>query len=111
MSHIELQGSEMVPKNYRHRMTYDHSRLHMYNVYYLVCTTIILYYPYNIMTCSYLYIITDQQELFDKLKQWAKEAGEDCTISFHAKNVKSPVVSTDDSDPWWRAFSSACAKQ
>ena len=68
-------------------------------------------YPYNIVTCSYLCIITDQQELFDKLKQWAKEAGEDCTISFFAKNVKSPVVCTDDSDPWWRAFSSACAKQ
>ena len=55
--------------------------------------------------------IINFQELSEKVKQWAKEAGEDCTITFHAKNVKSPVVCTDDSDPWWRAFSSGCAKQ
>ncbi len=42
---------------------------------------------------------------------WVREAGEDCTIDFFTKNVKSPVVCTDDTDPWWSAFSGACHKQ
>jgi len=45
------------------------------------------------------------------IKGWMKEAGDDCTLEFRHQAGKSPVVSTDESDPWWRAFSSACKKQ
>ncbi len=45
------------------------------------------------------------------IQGWAREAGEDCTVEFRIRDSKSPVVSTDESDPWWRAFSSACKQR
>ncbi len=45
------------------------------------------------------------------IQGWAREAGEDCTVEFRIRDCKSPVMCTDDSDPWWRAFSSACTQR
>ena len=49
--------------------------------------------------------------MLERVRGWVKEAGEDCTIEFFAKNCKSPVVSTEVNDPWWRAFAAAADKQ
>ncbi|KAI2650120.1 Aminoacylase-1A [Labeo rohita] len=43
------------------------------------------------------------QEFEEKIKVWCKEAGEDVTYDF-AQNF----TSTEESDPWWHAFSSTC---
>ena len=64
----------------------------------------------NCMCCVLIVMIFSlhSQELLEMIQGWAREAGEDCTVEFRIRASKSPVVSTDESDPWWRAFSSAC---
>ena len=40
-----------------------------------------------------------------------REAGEGCKINFYCKNPNRPVMSSDPSDPWWKAFSTACTNK
>ena len=74
--------------------------------------------------CMYMYVLDlllagmdvrfspydDHEAILQMIQGWMDEAGEGCTIDFYQKSPKFPMTSTDDSDPWWRAFSSACQK-
>lgn len=48
------------------------------------------------------------QEFERQIKQWCKEAGEDVTYDFAQKHMNQNITSTDESDPWWNAFSASC---
>ncbi|XP_053724778.1 aminoacylase-1-like [Synchiropus splendidus] len=48
------------------------------------------------------------QEFEGQIKQWCKEAGDDVTYKFAVKHMNQNVTPTEDSDPWWRAFSQTC---
>uniref|UniRef100_A0A671SSI1 N-acyl-aliphatic-L-amino acid amidohydrolase n=1 Tax=Sinocyclocheilus anshuiensis TaxID=1608454 RepID=A0A671SSI1_9TELE len=48
------------------------------------------------------------QEFEVKIKAWCKEAGEDVTYDFAQKHMDQNFTSTEESDPWWHAFSSTC---
>uniref|UniRef100_A0A672YE07 Peptidase M20 dimerisation domain-containing protein n=1 Tax=Sphaeramia orbicularis TaxID=375764 RepID=A0A672YE07_9TELE len=48
------------------------------------------------------------QEFEGQIQQWCKEAGEDVTYEFAQKHMNQNVTSTEESDPWWSAFSAAC---
>lgn len=52
----------------------------------------------------------NHKALQSQLEQWVKQAGNDCSIEYNYQDLPSPIVSTDPSDPWWRAFSAACEK-
>ncbi|CAL8257109.1 unnamed protein product [Arctogadus glacialis] len=46
---------------------------------------------------------------FEKqIKLWCKEAGEGITYEFAQKHMNQNVTSTEESDPWWNAFSTTC---
>ena len=54
----------------------------------------------------------DDHEAIRKMIQgWMDEAGNGCTMEVVQLNPKFPMTSTEDSDPWWKAFSTACDKQ
>ena len=53
----------------------------------------------------------DHDAIMKMVEGWMKEAGEGCTLSMVDKNPKFPTTSTDPSDPWWKAFSSACERK
>uniref|UniRef100_A0A6Q2X9Y7 N-acyl-L-amino-acid amidohydrolase n=1 Tax=Esox lucius TaxID=8010 RepID=A0A6Q2X9Y7_ESOLU len=44
----------------------------------------------------------------EQIKQWCKEAGEGITYDFAQKHMNQNMTSTDESDPWWNAFSTTC---
>uniref|UniRef100_A0A6Q2ZHQ8 N-acyl-aliphatic-L-amino acid amidohydrolase n=1 Tax=Esox lucius TaxID=8010 RepID=A0A6Q2ZHQ8_ESOLU len=48
------------------------------------------------------------QEFEEQIKQWCKEAGEGITYDFAQKHMNQNMTSTDESDPWWNAFSTTC---
>uniref|UniRef100_H3DB38 N-acyl-aliphatic-L-amino acid amidohydrolase n=1 Tax=Tetraodon nigroviridis TaxID=99883 RepID=H3DB38_TETNG len=48
------------------------------------------------------------QEFERQIKAWCKEAGEDVTYEFAQKHMNQNMTSTEETDPWWRAFSGAC---
>ncbi|KAJ7999712.1 hypothetical protein DPEC_G00197250 [Dallia pectoralis] len=48
------------------------------------------------------------QEFEEQIKQWCKEAGEGITYEFAQKHMNQNLTSTDESDPWWNAFSTTC---
>lgn len=48
------------------------------------------------------------QEFECQIKKWCEEAGHDVTYKFAQKHMDQNVTSTEDSDPWWRAFNTAC---
>uniref|UniRef100_A0A8C7PYI4 N-acyl-aliphatic-L-amino acid amidohydrolase n=1 Tax=Oncorhynchus mykiss TaxID=8022 RepID=A0A8C7PYI4_ONCMY len=48
------------------------------------------------------------QEFEEQIKKWCKEAGEGITYEFAQKHMNQNLTSTDDSDPWWKAFSTTC---
>uniref|UniRef100_A0A8C6PGP3 Aminoacylase 1 n=1 Tax=Nothobranchius furzeri TaxID=105023 RepID=A0A8C6PGP3_NOTFU len=48
------------------------------------------------------------QEFEKQIKQWCKEAGEDVTYDFAQKHMNQNITSTEESDPWWSAFTAAC---
>ncbi|XP_056885973.1 aminoacylase-1A-like [Takifugu flavidus] len=48
------------------------------------------------------------QEFEQQIKAWCKEAGEDVTYEFAQKHMNQNMTSTEEKDPWWRAFSGAC---
>lgn len=52
----------------------------------------------------------DHQEILRMVQGWLDEAGEGCTLKFIQESPKYPMTSTDDSDLWWRAFSTTCDK-
>uniref|UniRef100_A0A8B9Z2S1 N-acyl-aliphatic-L-amino acid amidohydrolase n=1 Tax=Bos mutus grunniens TaxID=30521 RepID=A0A8B9Z2S1_BOSMU len=43
-----------------------------------------------------------------QLQDWCQAAGEGVTFEFAQKWTEPQVTPTDDSDPWWAAFSRAC---
>lgn len=46
-----------------------------------------------------------------KLQEWIGAVGGKCSLEFVLKDPPSGKTSIDLSDPWWKAFSSACSKQ
>jgi len=50
----------------------------------------------------------DLAEFEQQIKAWCTEAGEDVTYEFVQKNENKTLTSTDESDMWWGAFSTAC---
>ncbi|KAI4894419.1 hypothetical protein NFI96_030273, partial [Prochilodus magdalenae] len=48
------------------------------------------------------------QEFEEQIKAWCAEAGEGITYEFAQKFIPQNTTSTEDSDPWWSAFSSTC---
>uniref|UniRef100_A0A8C7DMU2 N-acyl-aliphatic-L-amino acid amidohydrolase n=1 Tax=Oncorhynchus kisutch TaxID=8019 RepID=A0A8C7DMU2_ONCKI len=48
------------------------------------------------------------QEFEEQIKKWCKEAGEGITYEFAQKHMNQNLTSTDDSDPWWKTFSTTC---
>uniref|UniRef100_A0A8B9HP78 N-acyl-aliphatic-L-amino acid amidohydrolase n=1 Tax=Astyanax mexicanus TaxID=7994 RepID=A0A8B9HP78_ASTMX len=48
------------------------------------------------------------QEFEEQIKAWCAEAGEGITYKFAQKFMHQNTTSTEDSDPWWNAFSSTC---
>ncbi|KAL2091275.1 hypothetical protein ACEWY4_013538 [Coilia grayii] len=48
------------------------------------------------------------QEFEEQIKLWCQEAGEGITYKFAQKHMNQNTTSTDDSDPWWKVFSSTC---
>uniref|UniRef100_A0A8C8LN63 N-acyl-L-amino-acid amidohydrolase n=1 Tax=Oncorhynchus tshawytscha TaxID=74940 RepID=A0A8C8LN63_ONCTS len=47
-------------------------------------------------------------EFEEQIKKWCKEAGEGITYEFAQKHMNQNLTSTDDSDPWWKTFSTTC---
>uniref|UniRef100_A0A5F9CQ79 N-acyl-aliphatic-L-amino acid amidohydrolase n=1 Tax=Oryctolagus cuniculus TaxID=9986 RepID=A0A5F9CQ79_RABIT len=50
----------------------------------------------------------DLKAFEQQLQAWCQAAGEGITFEFAQKWMEPRVTSTDDSDPWWAAFSSVC---
>ncbi|XP_069500110.1 aminoacylase-1 [Ambystoma mexicanum] len=50
----------------------------------------------------------DLKAFGDKLQNWCRSAGEEVTLEFHQKSMLQKVTSTDESDPWWKAFRAPC---
>ncbi|CAH2312605.1 aminoacylase-1 [Pelobates cultripes] len=48
------------------------------------------------------------KEFESQIEGWCREAGSDVTWEYHQKCMNQNVTSTDDSYPWWKAFSSPC---
>ena len=53
----------------------------------------------------------DHEALIKMVQGWLDEAGEGCTLKYLQSSPKIPMTPTNDSDPWWKAFSTACDKQ
>ncbi|ETE70763.1 Aminoacylase-1 [Ophiophagus hannah] len=50
----------------------------------------------------------DLKAFEEQLKSWCKAAGEGVTYEFQQKYMDQTVTSTEESDPWWKAFSDTC---
>uniref|UniRef100_A0A8D0BPW2 N-acyl-aliphatic-L-amino acid amidohydrolase n=1 Tax=Salvator merianae TaxID=96440 RepID=A0A8D0BPW2_SALMN len=50
----------------------------------------------------------DLKAFEEQLTSWCRAAGEGVTYEFHQKYTDQSVTSTEESDPWWQAFSSTC---
>ncbi|KAM3843657.1 aminoacylase-1 isoform 2-T3 [Vipera latastei] len=50
----------------------------------------------------------DLKEFEEQLASWCKTAGEGVTYEFQQKYMDQTVTSTEESDPWWKAFSDTC---
>ncbi|XP_065742262.1 aminoacylase-1 isoform X5 [Phocoena phocoena] len=50
----------------------------------------------------------DLKAFEEQLQGWCQAAGEGVTFEFAQKWTEPRVTSTDDSDPWWAAFSGVC---
>ncbi|XP_043934125.1 aminoacylase-1 [Protopterus annectens] len=50
------------------------------------------------------------QAFEDQIKTWCQDAGDGITYEFAQKFMGAGVTSTDESSPWWKAFSGACKK-
>lgn len=50
----------------------------------------------------------DLKAFEEQLTAWCRAAGEGVTYEFHQKYTDQSMTSTEESDPWWKAFSSTC---
>ncbi|XP_060241338.1 aminoacylase-1 isoform X1 [Meriones unguiculatus] len=50
----------------------------------------------------------DMKAFEKQLQSWCQEAGEGVTFEFAQKFMEPRITCTDDTDPWWAAFSGAC---
>lgn len=50
----------------------------------------------------------DLEKFEENIKTWCKEAGDDVTYEFDHRSDNPHLTSTDPSDQWWKAFSTAC---
>uniref|UniRef100_A0A8C6W5D8 N-acyl-aliphatic-L-amino acid amidohydrolase n=1 Tax=Nannospalax galili TaxID=1026970 RepID=A0A8C6W5D8_NANGA len=50
----------------------------------------------------------DLKAFEEQLQSWCREAGEGVTFEFAQKWTEPRMTCTDDSDPWWAAFSGVC---
>uniref|UniRef100_A0A8C7Y2Z2 Aminoacylase 1 n=1 Tax=Oryzias sinensis TaxID=183150 RepID=A0A8C7Y2Z2_9TELE len=50
----------------------------------------------------------EKLEFERQIQEWCAEAGQDITYEFAQKHMNQNITSTDDTDPWWSAFSAAC---
>ncbi|KAJ7316721.1 hypothetical protein JRQ81_002883, partial [Phrynocephalus forsythii] len=50
----------------------------------------------------------DLKAFEEQLTSWCRAAGEGVTYEFHQKYTDQSVTSTEESDPWWKAFSGTC---
>ncbi|KAL1782616.1 aminoacylase-1 [Sigmodon hispidus] len=50
----------------------------------------------------------DMKAFEKQLQSWCQEAGEGVTFEFAQKFTEPRITHTDDSNPWWAAFSGAC---
>ncbi|EMP33880.1 Aminoacylase-1 [Chelonia mydas] len=48
------------------------------------------------------------QAFEEQLTAWCRAAGEGVTYKFYQKYMDQTVTCTEESDPWWKAFSGAC---
>ncbi|XP_034961980.1 aminoacylase-1 isoform X1 [Zootoca vivipara] len=50
----------------------------------------------------------DLKAFEEQLTAWCRAAGEGVSYEFHQKYTDQSVTSTEESDPWWKAFSGTC---
>ncbi|KAM9186174.1 aminoacylase-1 isoform 1-T3 [Dugong dugon] len=50
----------------------------------------------------------DLKAFEEQLQDWCQAAGDGVTFEFTQKWMEPRITSTDNSDPWWAAFSGAC---
>ncbi|XP_060075406.1 aminoacylase-1-like [Ylistrum balloti] len=50
----------------------------------------------------------DLQEFENKVKNWCTQAGDDVTYEFHQKCTIQDTTSINETDPWWKTFSTVC---
>ncbi|KAM4651667.1 aminoacylase-1-like isoform 2-T3 [Discoglossus pictus] len=50
----------------------------------------------------------DLEEFERQMEEWCQVAGEQVTLEFHLKTMDQKVTTPEDSNPWWRAFSTPC---
>ncbi|XP_053577097.1 aminoacylase-1 isoform X2 [Bombina bombina] len=43
-----------------------------------------------------------------KIEGWCREAGDQVSWEYHQKNMDQGVTTPNDSNPWWKAFSTPC---
>ncbi|MGH0188965.1 UNVERIFIED_CONTAM: hypothetical protein FKN15_032487 [Acipenser sinensis] len=49
------------------------------------------------------------KEFEEQIQAWCQAAGEGITYQFAQKHMNQNLTSMEHSDPWWRAFSTACS--
>ncbi|MGH0177180.1 UNVERIFIED_CONTAM: hypothetical protein FKN15_074508 [Acipenser sinensis] len=49
------------------------------------------------------------KEFEEQIQAWCQAAGEGITYQFAQKHMNQNLTSTEHTDPWWRAFSTACS--
>ncbi|XP_064012672.1 aminoacylase-1 isoform X2 [Pogoniulus pusillus] len=50
----------------------------------------------------------DLKAFEEQVASWCRSAGDGVTYEFHQKCMDQHVTSTEESDPWWKAFSGVC---
>uniref|UniRef100_A0A8C9FJ78 N-acyl-aliphatic-L-amino acid amidohydrolase n=1 Tax=Pavo cristatus TaxID=9049 RepID=A0A8C9FJ78_PAVCR len=50
----------------------------------------------------------DLKAFEEQVAAWCRAAGDGVTYEFHQKCMDQHVTSTEESDPWWKAFSGVC---
>ncbi|PKK20415.1 aminoacylase 1 [Columba livia] len=51
----------------------------------------------------------DLKAFEEQVAAWCRDAGDGVTYEFFQKCMDQNVTSTEESDPWWKAFSGACS--
>ncbi|KAM4651660.1 aminoacylase-1-like isoform 2-T7 [Discoglossus pictus] len=50
----------------------------------------------------------DLKEFDSQVERWCRAAGDQVTLEYHQKFMGQGITTPDDSNPWWRAFSTPC---